>query len=204
MNKFEDFLYWKAGYEKGADGIFRSMDDGSPLTEEQRATLEEICDHPTETFVRVSREATPDFPATLPAESPSEYDVTPPRLVAVLSVDHHPINQGALLDVWVQGTFASLHGGRLALYAQDFSSPALTYTHFSLVSAPDEQSNRHVEKASNFAENDEAAIPPSGRFATADDEEKILHAVAVEMALRANTIVQASKRFAAETEGRRG
>ena len=195
MNQFEEFLYWKTGYEKGADGIFRSMDDGSPLTKEQRATLEEICDRP-ETFVRVSREATPDFPVTLPAENPSEYDVTPSRLVAVLSVDHHPINQGALLDVWVQGTFASPHGGRLALYAQDFSSPALTYTHFSLVSAPDEQGNRSMEKAASFAENDEAAVPPSGRFATADDEEKILHAVAVEMALRVNTIVQASKRFA--------
>lgn len=197
MMKFEDFLYWKACYEQGSDGIFRAVLDGAPLTAEQRATLEEIYARPVENFVRVSREATPDFPATLPAEL-TEYDVTPPRLVAVLSVDHHPINQGALLDVWVQGTFASLHGGRLALYAQDFSSPALTYTSCTVVSAPDDQGGRYSEQPSRFAENDPDAVPPLGRFATAEDLEKIMHAVAVEMALRVNTIVQASKRFAGQ------
>lgn len=196
-------MYWKVGYEKGQDGIFRSMDDGSPLTEEQRATLEEICFRPTGGLVRVTREATPDFPATLP-EGGGEF-CTDYRLIAVLSVDHHPIALGAAIaDRWAAATIASLHGGRLALYALDFSSPALTYTHFDLMAAPAEDGDRPNESPGSFTNGAVYNDQEAGHFATPEDEERILHAVAVEMALRANMIISASKRFAAETEGRRG
>lgn len=198
---FEEFLIYGAGYMRDAAGIFRSCEDNSPLTGEQRAHLERIFAHP-EDFVRVSREATPDFPATLPREerSWSEF-ATDRRLIAVMSVDHHPVNLGGiLLDPCVQASYATLRGG-LGLYADDFSSPALTYTHFTLLSPPSEDGIRRSESIEGFTNSIVFNNPEAGHFATSAEVERILHAVMVEMALRIDGVTAACKRYAEKVQG---
>lgn len=197
---FEEFLIYGAGYMRDAAGVFRSWEDNSPLTGEQRAHLERIFAHP-EDFVRVSREATPDFPATLPRdERPCPEFATDQRLIAVLSVDHHPVNLGGiLLDPWVQASYAPLPGG-LGLYAYDFSSPAVTYTHFTLLSPPSEDGTRRSESIEWFT-NIVFNNPEAGHFATSAEVERILRAVMVEMALRIDGVTAACKRYAEKVQG---